>query len=98
MSVWFSCENKKIEKKKLGQDLSKFKKVMFQFCKVEIWVNPGQFFFFSSFQCSWQKIGIIKITAEWIRTADLRCRKQPLNQLSHNHYCKKIFKFSQHEF
>ena len=46
MSVWFSCENEKIEKKKLGQGLPKFKKVMFQYCKVEIWVNPGQFSFF----------------------------------------------------
>ena len=37
----------------------------------------------SSFQCSWKYKGNIKIAYDWIRTA---CRKQPLYQLSHNHF------------
>ena len=29
----------------------------------------------------------IQLTVNWIRTADLWCRKRPLYQLSHNHFC-----------
>ena len=40
---------------------------------------------FSYFQYSRQNVHI-KIADDWIRTADLWCRKRPLYQLSHN-YC-----------
>ena len=39
----------------------------------------------SSFQCSWQNIGFIKITVYWIQTTDLWCLNRLLCRLSHNH-------------
>ena len=47
---------------------------------------PASFSLFSCFQCSWQLTMFNKNFADdWIRTADLWCRKRPLYQLSHNH-------------
>ena len=38
-------------------------------------------------QCDQKKLPnvILKFVDDWIRTADLLCRKRPLSQLSHNH-------------
>ena len=49
--------------------------------------HSGLFFVFSIFICT---IGRYNFADDWIRTVDLWCQKQPLNQLSHNNCHKYI--------
>ena len=50
---------------------------------------PASFFFILVF--SIQLIVQINFADDWIRTADLWCRKQPLYQLHHNHFPNDYF-------
>ena len=46
-----------------------------------IWAIPGPFFVFS-IQLTLNKRSVLKFANDWIRIADLWCRKRPLYQLS----------------
>ena len=56
------------------------------------WAILGFFFLyfclFNTVDC--KQMFNINFEDDWIRTTDLWCRKQPLYQLSHNHYPKLI--------
>ena len=53
-------------------------------CCFKIGLFPASFIFISSFPYSWNYVDL-KFADDWIRTADLWCRKPPLYQLRHNH-------------
>ena len=60
-------------------------------CMTELFFDKSgpfaaSFYLFSSFQYSKQTNVQHKFADDWSRTADLWYWKQPLNQLSHNHF------------
>ena len=58
------------------------------------WAIPGLFHLLLSFQYSQQNL---IFTYDWIRTANLWCRKQLLYQLNHNH-CPTLFMIEHPEY
>ena len=54
------------------------------------WAIPGLFLFIFVFSVNLNWKNVLKVANGWIRTGVFWCRKQPRNQLCHNH-CQSIF-------